>query len=162
MPSTASFRPAAGGSADPQFEYERFDVYRVALEFQDLVPALFQRRGLAALRDQLDRASSSILLNIAEGAGRFARADKAQLSLVARGSAMESAAVLDVLLSRGSSNPPFTGMGAGCSCALRAPPPVTGIHVPASARISRLRSGHAVLDTTCSADYGIGSPSGCV
>ena len=65
------------------------------------MPRLFPRRGLAALRDQLDRASSSVLLNIAEGAGRFARAEKAQFYLIARGSAMESGAVLDVLLSRG-------------------------------------------------------------
>lgn len=106
MSSTATF-PAvaaavpASGAADPQLEYERFDVYRVALEFQEMVPRLFPRRGYAALRDQLDRASSSILLNVAEGAGRFARAEKANFYLIARGSAMESASVLDVLSSRG-------------------------------------------------------------
>jgi hypothetical protein len=49
--------------ADPEFEHERFDVYRVALEFQGQVPRLFPRRGYAALRDQLDRASASVLLN---------------------------------------------------------------------------------------------------
>jgi four helix bundle protein len=81
--------------------FQRFDVYRIALEFQDLVPRMLPRRGMAALRDQLDRASSSILLNTAEGAGRFSRAEKAQFYLIARGSAMESGAVLDVLLSRG-------------------------------------------------------------
>jgi four helix bundle protein len=84
-----------------QFDHERFDCYRVALEFQGLVPRFFPRRGYAALRDQIDRASSSVLLNIAEGAGRFSRAEKANFYLIARGSAMESAAVLDVLLSRG-------------------------------------------------------------
>jgi four helix bundle protein len=103
MSSTATFQ-AAGGAAAPssgEFEYQRFDCYRVALEFQALVPRLFPRRGYSALRDQLDRASASILLNIAEGFGRFSRADKAQFYLIARGSAMESAAVLDVLLARG-------------------------------------------------------------
>jgi len=100
MTSTTASQPTTG-APDAQFDHERFDVYRLALEFQALVPSLFPRRGLSALRDQLDRASSSILLNIAEGAGRFARADKAQFYLIARGSAMESAAVLDVLLSRG-------------------------------------------------------------
>jgi four helix bundle protein len=73
----------------------------VALEFQALVPGFFPRRGYFGLRDQLDRASASILLNIAEGSGRFGRADKAQLYRIARGSAAESAAVLDVLLARG-------------------------------------------------------------
>ena len=104
MSNIASFRPtgASGAVAVPaQFDYERFDVYRVALKFQGLVPSLFPRRGYAALRDQLDRASSSILLNIAEGCGRSSRSDKAQFYLIARGSAMESAAVLDVLMTRG-------------------------------------------------------------
>jgi four helix bundle protein len=62
---------------------------------------LCPRRGYAALRDQLDRASASILLNIAEGCGRSSRGDKAQFYVIARGSAMESAAVLDILLARG-------------------------------------------------------------
>ena len=101
MSSTASTQPAGVAAPHVQFDHQRFDVYRVALEFQNLVPQLRPCRGYAALRDQLDRASASILLNIAEGAGRFARADKAQFYLVARGSAMECAAVLDVLVSRG-------------------------------------------------------------
>jgi four helix bundle protein len=92
--------PRAAG-AETAFEHERLDVYQVALEFQSMVPRLVPRRGFAALRDQLDRASSSVLLNIAAGCGRFARAEKAHFYLIARGSAMESAAVLDVLLSRG-------------------------------------------------------------
>jgi hypothetical protein len=98
MTSTARFQAAATDvpsvTPDAQFDYERFDVYQVALEFQELVPRLFPRRGYAALRDQLDRASASILLNIAEGTGRFGRADKAHFYLIARGSAMESAAIL--------------------------------------------------------------------
>ena len=103
MSSNAALQPiavAASPAAHPEFEYQRFDVYRVALEFQALVPGLFPKQGFRSLRDQLDRASSSILLNIAEGCGRSSRNDKAQLYLIARGSAMESAAVLDVLLTR--------------------------------------------------------------
>jgi four helix bundle protein len=99
MSSTSTF-PIAGDPA--VMDFQRLDVYRVALEFQVLVPRLVPRRGYARLRDQLDRASSSVLLNIAEGAGRFSRSDKAQFYLVARGSAMECAAALDVLLSRGA------------------------------------------------------------
>ena len=92
---------AESGAGALQFDHQRLDVYRIGLEFQALVPRVLPRRGVAGLRDQLDRASSSILLNIAEGAGRFARADKAQFYLIARGSATECAAVLDVLLTRG-------------------------------------------------------------
>ncbi len=76
---------------------ERLDAYRVALEF--LGHATEVRRGgmTAALRDQLDRASSSIALNIAEGAGRVSGPDKAHFYTIARGSATECAAILDVL-----------------------------------------------------------------
>ena len=49
------------------------------------------------LRDQLRRASLSIVLNIAEGAGRRSRAQKRHFYGIARGSAMESAAIVDVL-----------------------------------------------------------------
>ncbi len=51
----------------------------------------------ADLADQLRRASQSIPQNIAEGCGRTARADKAKHDTLARGSAMECAACLDVM-----------------------------------------------------------------
>jgi four helix bundle protein len=81
----------------PWLGAERLDVYRVALEF--LVHATEFGRGRigAALRDQLDRASSSIVLNVAEGAGRVSGRDKVRFYAIARGSAMECAAILDVL-----------------------------------------------------------------
>ena len=101
MSSTASVQPGLVAGPLPQFDHQRLDVYRVALEFQGLVPGLFPRRGYAALRDQLDRASASVLLNIAEGSAHGPAASKAQFYLIARGSAVESAAVLDVLLTRG-------------------------------------------------------------
>ena len=53
-------------------------------------------RGRGYLSDQLQRAALSIVLNIAEGAGRFSPADKAMFYLRSRASATESAAVLDV------------------------------------------------------------------
>jgi four helix bundle protein len=80
------------------FDHERMDVYRQALEFIRVTPAIRQRLvpGHAALADQLDRAAISIALNIAEGAGEFARKEKARFYRMARRSATESAAVLDV------------------------------------------------------------------
>lgn len=111
--SNAADIACASGSAEPQFDYERFDVYRVALEFQQLVPRLLPKRGYAPLCDQLNRASASILLNVAEGSGRSSRADKAQFYTIARGSTMECAAVLDVLESRGLVAPQLHRHGRG-------------------------------------------------
>ena len=78
----------------------RFDVYRLALEFQALLPVLV-RRAPWALRDQLERAGASVVLNIAEGLGRFAPADKGRFYVIARASAYESSAAVDILLARG-------------------------------------------------------------
>lgn len=94
---------------------ERLDVYRVALEFQVLAAGFCRRRGLGALRDQLDRASVSIVLNIAEGAGRVAPAQKAQFYTIARGSAVESGAALDLLLLRGLPRAAGAPQGAGAA-----------------------------------------------
>ena len=80
---------------------DRLDVYRVAREFDLFAARVLPRRGCAALRDQLERASSSIVLNIAEGCGRYARPEKAHFYLIARGSAMECVGALDVALGRG-------------------------------------------------------------
>jgi four helix bundle protein len=51
----------------------------------------------AAAKDQLDRASTSLPLNIAEGNGKFSTVDRARFLEIARGSALECAACLDVL-----------------------------------------------------------------
>jgi len=81
------------------FDHERMEVYRVALAFVRSAGEL--RRGLgtgrSALADQLDRASISIPLNIAEGAGEFARKEKARFYRMARRSATECAAILDIV-----------------------------------------------------------------
>lgn len=54
----------------------------------------------ASVRDQLDRASTSIPLNIAEGNGKFTSADRCRFFDNARGSALESAACLDVMIAK--------------------------------------------------------------
>jgi four helix bundle protein len=88
-------------AAAPTLDHERLDVYHLALQFQALSGTLVPRRGLRAVRDQLERASLSVVLCIAEGAGRTAGPDKRRFYEMARGSATESAAVLDVLRVRG-------------------------------------------------------------
>ena len=98
-PSHPSTAPLFAGAA--LLDYEKLDAYRVALEFQSLASQLVPKRGYAELRDQLDRASISIVLNIAEGCGRRSPADKARFCSMARGSATECAAILDLLGARG-------------------------------------------------------------
>ena len=81
---------------EPVLEAERLRVYHVALELQcmanTLVPSVNR-----VLRDQFERASLSIVLNLAEGCGRVSRRQKRYHYSVARGSATECAALTDVL-----------------------------------------------------------------
>ena len=81
------------------FDHERLDVYRLALDFLVFANDLTSKlpRGRAHFADQHGRAALSILLNIAEGAGKTSPADKRRFYLTARGSATESAAMLDAL-----------------------------------------------------------------
>ncbi|NVB78838.1 MAG: four helix bundle protein [Kofleriaceae bacterium] len=79
--------------------FQKLDVYQRSIEFLRISNRIRAAlpRGHAELADQLRRASQSITQNIAEGAGRMTRADKARHYTIARGSAMESAAHLDVM-----------------------------------------------------------------
>ena len=79
--------------------FQKLDVYRCAIGFLALSIQLAADlpKGHAALVDQLRRASLSVPLNIAEAAGRVSDADVARHYGIARGSAMECAAIVDVL-----------------------------------------------------------------
>jgi hypothetical protein len=70
----------------------------------------------AELRDQLRRAALSVPLNIAEAAGRSSQPDAARHYAIARGSTMECAAVLDVVLALGGSSRKPTSAGARTPC----------------------------------------------
>ena len=54
-------------------------------------------RGFSDLRDPLRGAATSIPLHIAEGSGELDGPDRSRTYAIARGSAMESAAILDVI-----------------------------------------------------------------
>jgi len=83
-----------------QLDHEKLDVYNLALDFLVLADGIIEGlpRGRSHLADQFTRASTSIVLNVAEGAGKLSRPDKRRYYLTARGSATESAALLDVCL----------------------------------------------------------------
>lgn len=78
--------------------YEKLDVYQCAIEFLGVCLQTIDEipKGNAQLIDQFKRAAMSIPLNIAEGAGKKSRSDCKRFFVIARGSAMECGAILDV------------------------------------------------------------------
>lgn len=93
-----------GSAGVALFDHERLEVYRTARELLLIVTEVL---GAATgkipreLRDQLERSSMSILFNIGEGAGKYARAEKQRFYEIARGSTLEAATQLDVMQIRG-------------------------------------------------------------
>jgi four helix bundle protein len=83
-----------------QFDHEKLEVYQRSLEFVAFVAEISKETSAEwrNARDQLIRSSQSIPLNIAEGNGKRSFADRKRYFEIARGSAMESAATLDVLV----------------------------------------------------------------
>jgi four helix bundle protein len=82
------------------FDHDRLDVYRLAVEYTAESFRVAQgRSGLHRhARDQWLRAAQSIPLNIAEGNGKRSPNDRARFLDIARGSALECAAIQDVLV----------------------------------------------------------------
>ena len=83
-------------------DHSKLDVYQRALELLDLLDLIHDLMppGRAHLKDQLDRAGTSVVLNIAEGAGEFSPPEKQRFYRMARRS--ETAAILDILERRRS------------------------------------------------------------
>ena len=77
--------------------FQRLDVYRCAIELLSFTATIESPRGLSHLAEQLRRAALSVPLNVAEAAGRNSDADAARHYAIARGSAMECAAIMDSL-----------------------------------------------------------------
>jgi len=87
-----------------RFDHEKLTVYQASLKFVTWATELISKvEAKAAVKDQLDRASTGIPLNIAEGNGKFAIKDRCRFLDFARASALECAACLDVLMAKGLS-----------------------------------------------------------
>jgi len=92
---------AHSGAMNPRFDHEKLNVYQSSLKFVAWATDLISEvQAKAAVKDQLDRASTSVPLNIAEGNGKFAIRDRCRYLDFARGSALECAACLDVLVAK--------------------------------------------------------------
>lgn len=79
-------------------DFEKLEVYSKTKQFNNTVSLFLEHAKVSKnKRDQLERAAFSIMLNIAEGTGRFTRADKKNFYTIARGSAFECVAIFDYL-----------------------------------------------------------------
>jgi four helix bundle protein len=85
----------------PQFDHEKLKIYQSSIRFvawaDDLLASV--PKSIAA-HNQLDHASTSVPLNIAEGNGKHTPADRCRFFDTARGSALECATCLDVLVAK--------------------------------------------------------------
>ena len=83
------------------FDHEKLRAYRDALAFVAWSDDLLRRcTGRAAAKGHLDEASTSCVLNIAEGNGKFSMRDRRRYFEIARASALECAGSLDVLVAK--------------------------------------------------------------
>jgi four helix bundle protein len=83
------------------FDHEKLEVYREAIAFIAWLSVLLEESvRLGDVKDQLDRASTSMPLNIAEGNGKYTPKDRCRFFDIAHGSALECAAALDVLVAK--------------------------------------------------------------
>ncbi|MHC4075795.1 MAG: four helix bundle protein [Planctomycetota bacterium] len=88
------------------FMFENLEVYQKAIDFAEQITSLTEQfpRGYYFLTDQLNRAALSIVTNIAEGNGRFTKADRKNFFVTARGSIQESVPLLELTRRRGLIN----------------------------------------------------------
>jgi len=84
------------------FDHEKLEVYREAIAFVAWACEILDQTIRAGdVKDQLDRAATSIPLNIAEGNGKYTPKDRCRFFDTAHGSALECAAALDTLVAKG-------------------------------------------------------------
>lgn len=82
------------------FDFENLSVYKKAKDYNKSITRFLLTTKLdRSAKDQLRRASLSIMLNIAEGTGRATNPDKRRFYIIARGSAFECVSIFDYLQS---------------------------------------------------------------
>ncbi len=85
----------------PWFDHEKLVVYQEAIAFVAWLSEVCETLpSSGAVRDQIDRAATSIALNIAEGNGKYTPKDRCRFFDIAHGSALECAAALDVTVAK--------------------------------------------------------------
>ncbi len=82
------------------FDFEKLEVYKKAKELNhEILVFLRDNKSIDGyIRDQLKRASISIVINIAEGSGKFSKADKRNFYTISRGSVYECVSLLEIIV----------------------------------------------------------------
>ncbi len=87
------------------FDFQKFEVYKKAKTFhKECKDLILKSKFDKYVIDQLGRASFSVPLNIAEGSGKFSKADRKNYFTTARASGFECVAVMDFLTGEGEMN----------------------------------------------------------
>ncbi|MBI4114824.1 MAG: four helix bundle protein [Candidatus Niyogibacteria bacterium] len=81
------------------FDFHNLDVYTKAKKLnKEILRFLKENKQIDSyIRDQLKRASISIVINIAEGSGKFSKADKRNFYTIARGSVYECVSLIELI-----------------------------------------------------------------
>jgi len=88
------------------FSHEDLDVYQVALDLTARGEEMLRGSSCSAnLRSKLDKSTTSIVLNIAEGNGRFSGTDQAKFLGIAYKSITQSASLVDLAAINSSTDP---------------------------------------------------------
>ena len=84
------------------FSFEKLQVYQKSVDFADTICSHTEQfsRGYGFLANQLNRAALSISANLAEGNGRFTKADRKNFFIIARGSVQECVPLLELASGR--------------------------------------------------------------
>ena len=85
------------------FDFENLNVYQKAKELNKEVLRFLKENKIvdSYIRDQLKRASISMVINIAEGSGKFSKADKRNFYTISRGSAYECVSLFELVFEEG-------------------------------------------------------------
>jgi four helix bundle protein len=84
------------------FDFQKIDVYKKSKAFHlDCKKIILNNNLDRYVKDQFGRASFSVILNIAEGSGKFSKADRRNYFVTSRGSVFECVAILDILSEQG-------------------------------------------------------------
>src|SRR3989338_7206116 len=81
------------------FDFEKLDVYAKAKVLnREIIRFLRDTKAIDSyIRDQLKRASISIVINIAEGSGKFSKADRRNFYTISRGSVYECVSLIELI-----------------------------------------------------------------